>query len=268
MPSVFSRGSLWKRYPYLLPNLIVALCIASSGLLGFFFLEETHPHFQNTRNTGLEMSQWISRNARRLIGLVDTADYAALSSSGDGAIPTIYREGVELSNAEENEPKEDEASSAASKQPVKTAYTPQVILQILAVSILAFHKVSSDVIIPIFLATENGSPSDAGKSSFFKFTAGFGMNPPSISNVLLTQAVVAIFAQVFIVPKVISRWGALKSFRRIAFIIPWVYCLTPFTARIIHPLSTICLLIDLWIKGVLVNLGYVASSILYVIFLS
>ncbi|OJD24015.1 hypothetical protein ACJ73_04624 [Blastomyces percursus] len=192
MSAVFSTGSLWEIFPCLLPNLIVALCIASSGLLGFFFLEETHPQLQNTRNIGLELSTWISRKTRKLMGLVDTADYTALHSSGNNAAQTSHREAIELSSVGESEAKGDETSSAASKQPPKTAYTPQVILQILAVSILAFHMVSSDVIFPIFQATDTGSPSDVRKRSFFKFTAGFGLSPPSISNVLLFQDVVAI----------------------------------------------------------------------------
>ncbi|PGH02299.1 hypothetical protein GX51_04740 [Blastomyces parvus] len=261
MPSVFSTGSLWERYPYLLPNLVISICVASSGLLGFFFLEETHPNHQNTRNIGLELTQWISQKVRRLMGLVETVNYTALPSSGRDAVQASHGEDIEFSSVEDIETK-DETPSAPSKKPTKTAYTPQVIIQILAVSILAFHKVSSDVIIPVFLATDTGSPSEDRKRSVFKFTAGFGMSAPSISNVLLSQALAAIVAQVFIVPTAISRWGALKSFRWIAFIFPWLYGLTPFIARVARPWSTICILIDLWIKGILVNIGYIASSIL------
>ncbi|PGH00307.1 hypothetical protein AJ79_08238 [Helicocarpus griseus UAMH5409] len=272
MPSIFSRGSMWEKYPYLLPNLIVALCLACSGLLGFFFLEETHPHLQSRRDIGLEVFRWVSRTTKKAMGTlsrVNVSLYMALPSSGEDAIPLDHIRDVELNSDEENtEPAEDEALTL--ELPLRNTYTPQVILQILAASILAFHKVSSDVIIPIFLGKDYDSGStpstpstpDSRKREVFKFTVGFGMSPVGISNVLLSQAVVAIIAQVLIVPKVISRWGALKSFRWAAVIFPWLYCLTPFTARVTHPLSTVCMLVDIWIKGVLANLGYVGSNIL------
>ena len=85
-----------------------------------------------------------------------------------------------------------------------------------------------------------------------------------ISNVLLSQAAVAILAQVFIVPKLIACLGPLKVFRWAVFAFPCLYCLTPFISQLIHPLSTILILIDLWVKAILVNLGYTASSILWV----
>ena len=88
------------------------------------------------------------------------------------------------------------------------------------------------------------------------------MASPSISNVLLTQAIVSIISQILIVPRVIERYGALKTFRWAIFVFPWLYCLTPFTARVISPVSIILILLDLWTKGVLVGLGYVASAIL------
>ncbi|KAF3482205.1 uncharacterized protein GIQ15_04964 [Arthroderma uncinatum] len=264
IPSIFSKGSIWEKYPYLLPNLVVVLSIAGSGLLGFFLLEETHPRFQDSRNVGLEMSQWLFQKTRIILGYTDTQKYTTLSPDEDSDIPLQRGEDVEMSSViEPNEPIEEENDLVTeSKPPIKSAYTLQVILQILAASIIGFHKVSSDVIIPIFLAQSNEPTSGGRKRDFFEFTVGFGMTSPSISNILLSQAVVAVIAQMFIVPKVISHLGPLKVFRWVAFIFPWLYCLTPFTARLDQPLSTIFLLIDLWIKGVLISLGYTASNIL------
>lgn len=74
----------------------------------------------------------------------------------DGEIP--------LSSIDEESPKKNSGEfevlerPALSEQPPSrlSVYTSKVILQILVVSLLAFHKVSSDVIIPTLLAT----PSD------------------------------------------------------------------------------------------------------------
>ncbi|EFR02386.1 hypothetical protein MGYG_05382 [Nannizzia gypsea CBS 118893] len=264
IPSVFPPGGIWEEFPYLLPNLVVALSMAASGLLGFFFLEETHSHLQNSRNVGLEMFQWLYQKTRSLFGAADTQKYAVLSSpDGDDDIPLHCTEDIESTSVEETDfNDENEDSDLKGKPTIRTAYSSQVILQILAASILGFHKVSSDVIIPIFLAQDKESIQDEKGSSLLKFTSGFGMSSPSISNVFLSQVVVAILAQIFIVPKLIAHLGALKVFRWAVFAFPCLYCLTPFTSRLIHPLSTILILIDLWIKAVLVNLGYTASSIL------
>ncbi|EFE37303.1 hypothetical protein TRV_08041 [Trichophyton verrucosum HKI 0517] len=264
IPSVFPEGSIWEKFPYLLPNLIVTLFIATSGSLGFFFLEETHPHLQNSRNVGLEMSQWLCRKTMKLFGYSDT-QYAVLSSNGDDNIPLHCTEDVEFTAINESSSNDaDKDSNMETKSPVKSAYSVQVILQILAASILGFHKVSSDVIIPIFLAHNKEPTSDKEESKFLNFTTGFGMSSPKISNVLLSQAVVAILAQIFIVPKLIACLGPLKVFRWAVFAFPCLYCLTPFASRFISPLSTILILVDLWVKAILVNLGYTASSILQI----
>ncbi|KAK2787218.1 hypothetical protein FQN52_007307 [Onygenales sp. PD_12] len=263
MPSIFHVGSIWETYPYLLPNLIVALFIAGSGILGLFLLEETHPKFRdNGQILRGNITSWIRGMVKALRGQADDEKYTALSSTED-EIELPSRADVEHAGAEE-----DVSLSSVSSQQTDTsspsAWSKQVILQILAVSILAFHKVSSDVIIPIFLATDAVPSKDSSNEHKrnSKFRAGFGMASPGISNILLSQAIVAIIAQVLIVPWVISRWGPLKSFRWTLFCFPWLYCFTPFTASLLSPFSTITILLDLWIKGFLVNIGYVASAIL------
>lgn len=42
-PNAFPRGSLFDRFPYLLPNLICAALLFVSIVLGYFLLQETHP---------------------------------------------------------------------------------------------------------------------------------------------------------------------------------------------------------------------------------
>jgi hypothetical protein len=155
------------------------------------------------------------------------------------------------------------STSPESARPKPSAYTRQVILQIVVVSLLALHKVSSDVIIPTFLATSSiGESEDYTDVTFFRFEVGFGMGPPSIANVLLTQAVLAILSQVFVVPRAIDRFAPLKTIRWTLFVFPWLYCITPFTTKLLYPLSIMAILLDLWTKGILVSLGYVAFAIL------
>ncbi|KAF8846429.1 MFS general substrate transporter [Acephala macrosclerotiorum] len=261
LPLMFRKGTLWEIFPYLFPNLVVAVSIMTSGLLGFFFLDESHPKMQNQPDFGRKISRCVGRKIRALFGQTDSGWYTTLAAE-DNTIPLASRDHTEDEESLKEDYEEVETSSSPTflnPVPQKTsAYTLKVILQILALSLLAFHKVSSDVIIPTFLATS----SDKHSSGLFKFSSGFGLASPSIANVLLTQAVVAIISQILIVPRVIDQFGALKTFRWALFVFPWLYCLTPFTTRFPYPLSIMALLLDLWTKGVLVSLGYVASAIL------
>lgn len=45
-PDVFPEGSLFERFPYLLPNLVCATLLLVSIILGYFLLEETLPDMQ------------------------------------------------------------------------------------------------------------------------------------------------------------------------------------------------------------------------------
>jgi Na+/melibiose symporter-like transporter len=88
------------------------------------------------------------------------------------------------------------------------------------------------------------------------------MDTATIANVLLTQAVVAIVSQLVAVPYIIKRFGTRRTYRWTMFIFPWMYCLTPFVVKLPSPLSIVALLLDLWVKVLLVALGYVRSAIL------
>ena len=267
LPSIFRKGTLWETFPYLLSNLIVALIIMISGFLGFFFLKESHPQKQDQTDMGLKISSWISKKTRSLFGKLDIREYTVLAAEDD-AIPLASN--YQIADEESSKDSDDLdtttpelSTSPDSARPKASAYTRKVILQIVVVSLLAFHKVSSDVIIPTFLAASStGHSEDDTDVTFFRFKIGFGMASPSIANVLLTQAVVAILSQIFIVPRVIDRFEPLKTIRWALSVFPWLYCITPFTARLPYPLSIIAILLDLWTKGILVSLGYVASAIL------
>lgn len=63
-PSVFARGTLFDRYPFLLPNIVCAMILAVGIIVGIFFLEETHQEKKYRRDIGLEIG-------RRIVNLFD-----------------------------------------------------------------------------------------------------------------------------------------------------------------------------------------------------
>jgi MFS family permease len=58
-PTLFSRGTIWDSYPYLLPNLFSALICVIGVLNGILFLEETHSGKKQQRDRGVELGQWL-----------------------------------------------------------------------------------------------------------------------------------------------------------------------------------------------------------------
>ena len=56
-PDLFPRGTIWDRFPYLLPNLFSAVAVLCGFLIGVFFLEETHTDKKKQRDRGVELGK-------------------------------------------------------------------------------------------------------------------------------------------------------------------------------------------------------------------
>ena len=63
-PNWFARGTLFDRFPFLLPNLVCAIILTIGVLIGVLFLEETHERKRTRRDVGLEVGQWILNRFR------------------------------------------------------------------------------------------------------------------------------------------------------------------------------------------------------------
>lgn len=59
LPSVFRPGSIWDRFPYLLPNLFSATCVSLGVIIGLLFLEETHAEKKKRRDRGVELGNYL-----------------------------------------------------------------------------------------------------------------------------------------------------------------------------------------------------------------
>ncbi len=59
LPSLFAPGSIWDRFPYLLPNLFSAICVTFGVIVGLLFLEETHTEKKRQRDRGVELGKYL-----------------------------------------------------------------------------------------------------------------------------------------------------------------------------------------------------------------
>ena len=58
-PWLFPKGTLFDRYPFLLPNLVCVVVLIFGIANGLLFLEETHVTLKNRRDVGLELGNCI-----------------------------------------------------------------------------------------------------------------------------------------------------------------------------------------------------------------
>lgn len=61
MPNIFQPGTIWEKYPYLLPNLFSAATCVVGVVIGILFLEETHADKKDRHDPGLALGKCIAR---------------------------------------------------------------------------------------------------------------------------------------------------------------------------------------------------------------
>lgn len=149
-PNLFAKGSIWERFPYLLPNLVCTVIVFCGVIVGILFLEETHAEKKNRRDIGLEAGQWLiskfcrcaeAKTSRRC----EKENLDTLITLLDDEQPPGYRTTAgspNLSSTPSPEPQEsldlnDSLATRRSKPAAKKAFTNQVVLNIVGYGILA-----------------------------------------------------------------------------------------------------------------------------------
>ncbi|MCJ1322141.1 hypothetical protein MMC15_007486 [Xylographa vitiligo] len=145
-PSVFPRGTIFDRFPFLLPNLICAVILACGVTVGILFLEETHQELKDRKDFGLEAGKWLFRLFRRKAVLSPIADKDAdgicdetHSLLGD-ELPPGYRTtdgSPRIPSSRALSPMKAEADARRKPRGVQKAFTKQVILNIIGYGLLA-----------------------------------------------------------------------------------------------------------------------------------
>lgn len=257
-PSLFHQGTIWDKFPYLLPNLVVAMFLLCSCTVGLFCLEEVHPKFRDQ----IDIRWTLVRQIRNLLTgkgwKIDEDEYTS----------------VRADQIEEGLPLSPESATEAPGEPgakPPSAFTRQIKLQILPIAIQEFLKIAILTIVPVFLATppqpDELSSSPRGLQiiqSVLGIKGGFGLDTISISNVLISQAVAAIGGQILVVPAIISRYGPLQGYKVVVVILLYLYFVLPFTETLSSWAGLPSVLVIMWIYAVASGLATTCLAILYI----
>lgn len=81
MPNIFPSGTIWEKYPYLLPNLFSAATCVFGVVIGILFLEETHADKKSRHDPGLALGKCIAQYFSRKREELKEDDSASETSS-------------------------------------------------------------------------------------------------------------------------------------------------------------------------------------------
>lgn len=258
-PTVFRPDSVWTQFPFLFPNVIVAVLIGTTAFLGAIVLPETNPKIARRSIS----DHWVGRRLTHILTRIrgKNSMYTALDQQAaveDHMLSARTDDMIELqmsSNTDRAlEEVDGEPAVGSSSEFSGKTFSKKVNLQILSLSLLAFHKVSMDVLLPVFLATPT-----AGEWK----SRGFGLSAVEIGYLLTSQAIVMTTAQLLLVPWAIKRYGLLQLYRWILVAFPILYGLVPLCAIFPRPFDVCAILPLMWCTVVSTSIGYTCCSILY-----
>ncbi|KAL2200539.1 major facilitator superfamily domain-containing protein [Corynascus similis CBS 632.67] len=277
LPSVFAPGSIWDRFPYLLPNLFSATCVSLGVVIGLLFLEETHAEKKMSRDRGVELGNYLlsllpswgigdkgqssikcSEEEQPLLFETEESLPGYLTN-GDMAGPSSApgTSGLEL-DAEQacggQSPKQE-------SRPVSRIFTKPVVTIIASYGILAFHTMVFDSLLPVFLST-NPPDNKMPITLPFKFADGFGLDTQTIGVILAVQGIYSMASTHFLFPLITNRLGPLRLFRVMSILYPLLYFFTPYIVLLPDSLRMASIYIIVVWKCTFSTLAYPSNAIL------
>ncbi|KAL1901320.1 hypothetical protein Sste5346_001725 [Sporothrix stenoceras] len=250
-PELFPRGSLFDRFPYLLPNLLCALLLLVSIILGYFLLEETHPDLQPPVYLAATSKTALDFDDSQLQRSTYVSDETPLLETSDA----LKRPAVDL-RAETygtfNRDREEEVAAAAStldsvitgSQPTVLSegrpapdtsvniFSRRILAVVLALAIFSYHSMAYDSTLPIFFEDDRVVPFPTGDSLSPAFNplyspGGLGLSLRAVGMIMAVNGVIALFVQAVVFPLAASWLGVGRLFLLVTVLHPLAYVVVP-----------------------------------------
>ncbi|RSL42380.1 hypothetical protein CEP53_012225 [Fusarium sp. AF-6] len=280
-PEIFARGTIWDRYPYLLPNLFSAATVFIGVVIGLLFLEETHAEKKTERDRGREIGDYLANLFSRVTkcngrgrapekqALLDGERHVSYGSRHGSSSSDEEDELLPAYQSQESSPRlapQDDTRSLESQplepivQEKPKTFTKPVIMNIISYGILAFHTMTFDQLFPVFLSTAR--PEHPVHDLPFRFTDGFGLETKVIGFIMSVQGLYSLFSNYLIVAPVTRRLGSLRLFRLLAFSYFALYLVTPYLVLLPEPMRMPAIyLLVIW-KCTFSTMAYPSNAIL------
>jgi hypothetical protein len=282
-PSVFPPGGLFGQYPYLLPNLVAAIYIAFTILLGAVFLKETNIPVRKAapaqpamstaiadERTPLRSSQSIEHVSRgneqmanrrpSLLGTNmplttgTTADLRRVSmisvSTASGILPIFSDSQPRRSSSAISDDEEEDSPSLSS-----SPWTREVILLIIQLILMAYYQMAYASLLPVFFI-------DKPDRSGLDFHGGLGYTVRDVGTFLSVNGVAALFIQGLIFAPFVAKVGVWKSFVSLTILVPITHAAVPFLTALSGSALVGAIYLDLIVNNFLLIVIYPCLLIL------
>ncbi|KAL8735050.1 MAG: hypothetical protein Q9181_002972 [Wetmoreana brouardii] len=222
-----SAGTRWlMRFPYALPNVVMAFFTLSTAVLAFFILQKTHRERKHRLDLGNRIWGAVRRTAICLsTGKKTTGsqDYLPLPRS-----PTLGANGphsidcFDSSDDSDNELKR----STGKRLPYRRIFIRNVVLTLLTHCLLVTHVGSFLTLWFLFHSAPRVKPKHTA-SSRLDLAGGLGLPSSQTGMGISIIGVLELILQFGVFSSVTHRFGVLATFRDAGLVFPVVYTLAP-----------------------------------------
>ncbi|CAK7197423.1 hypothetical protein SEUCBS139899_000070 [Sporothrix eucalyptigena] len=234
-PELVPPGSLFDRFPYLLPNLLCALLLLVSIVLGYFLLEETHPDLQP--KVALAASKTVlDFDDSQMQRSTYVSDETPLLETSDA----LKRPAVDLRAETYGTFLEEAADLLAGDTPINTPpstekadvniFSRRILAVVLALAIFSYHSMAYDATLPIFFEDDRIVPFPGnGTVSFDPLYSpgGLGLSLRAVGMIMAVNGVIALFVQAVVFPLAASWLGVARLFLLVTVLHPLAYVVVP-----------------------------------------
>jgi hypothetical protein len=216
-PGIFAKDGLFARFPYLLPNLICAGLLLTSIVMGYVFLEETHPDMQP-----------------RVCFPADTyvSDETPLMETSDA----IKRPAVDLRAETYGTFKTRRLSEAtedwtrlSEKKVSENIFSKRIMAVVLSLSLFTYHSMTFDALTPIFFEDKRSPAVTLSATSWNPLYSpgGLGLSLRAVGMIMAVNGAIALFIQAVVFPIAAANFGVHRLFIIVAVLMPIAYLIVP-----------------------------------------
>ncbi|GME23456.1 putative mfs transporter protein [Neofusicoccum parvum] len=237
-PALFPEGSLFDKFPYLLPNLICALMLFGSIIAGYFFLEETHPDMQPW-STAEDLEETSAETP-----LMPTAGATAHAAANLATESYGTFDEVDVQREQNWTVRADGGNVAQKTDTSPTVFSRNVMMLVIALGLFTYHSMTYDVLLPIFLQDHRANDISALS---VPLAGGLDMTIQQVGMILSVNGIIALVIQAVVFPLMAAWMGVWRLFILVTVGHPIAYFIVPylvvFPSNWLYPAIYTCLTI-------------------------
>ncbi|KIW19590.1 hypothetical protein PV08_00163 [Exophiala spinifera] len=258
-PGVFPSTGLFGHFPWLLPNLICAVIMLFSIIVGFFWLRETHPEF---RQRGPEEDSRFNVTEHTPMMLTAGANADAGTDLRRDSFGTFNEVEIQNNLRWKIGAHGSSRSFSISEKESQKWLTKRVAMLTLALSLYTYHSMCYDHLLPIFFEDKPVDQVFVSRVTAFHVPGGLGMSTKDVGVIMSVNGLIALFIQAVVFPLAAERLGVWRVFVLVTIFHPVAFFVVPYLALLPRSLLYPGIYFCLTIRNLLSILDYPVLLIL------